>query len=59
MDHSIPGAYGFIIYTSSGPVVYTGDLRLHGTKPQMTREFVDIAKKEKPIALIAEGTHWN
>jgi len=57
VDHSIPGAYGFIIYTSSGPVVYTGDLRLHGTKPQMTREFVDIAKKEKPIALIAEGTH--
>ena len=23
----------------------------------MTREFVDAAKKEKPIALIAEGTH--
>ena len=57
VDHSIPGAYGFIIYTSSGPIVYTGDLRLHGTKPQMTREFVDAAKKEKPIALLAEGTH--
>ena len=54
VDHSIPGAYGFIIYTSSGPIVYTGDLRLHGTKPQMTREFVDAAKKEKPIALLAE-----
>jgi ribonuclease J len=24
VDHSIPGAYGFIIYTSSGPVVYSG-----------------------------------
>jgi ribonuclease J len=59
VDHSIPGSYGFIIYTSSGPVVYTGDLRLHGTKPQMTREFVDAAQKEKPIALIAEGTHIN
>ena len=23
----------------------------------MTREFVDAAKKEKPIALLAEGTH--
>ena len=57
VDHSIPGAYGFIIYTSSGPVVYTGDLRLHGTKPQMTREFIEAAKKEKPIALLAEGTH--
>ena len=57
VDHSIPGAYGFIIYTSSGPVVYTGDLRLHGTKPQMNREFIEAAKKEKPIALLAEGTH--
>ena len=24
VDHSVPGAYGFIIYTSAGPVVYTG-----------------------------------
>jgi len=29
VDHSVPGAYGFIIYTSEGPVVYTGDIRLH------------------------------
>ena len=57
VDHSIPGTYGFIIYTSSGPIVYTADLRLHGTKPEMTREFIDAAKKEKPIALLAEGTH--
>jgi ribonuclease J len=56
VDHSIPGAYGFIIYTSSGPVVYTGDVRLHGTRPEMTREFVDAAKASKPIALICEGT---
>ena len=57
VDHSIPGTYGFIIYTSSGPIVYTADLRLHGTKPEMTKEFIDAAKKEKPIALLAEGTH--
>ena len=56
VDHSVPGAYGFIIYTSEGPVVYTGDLRSHGTKPQMTEEFVEKAKKAKPTALIAEGT---
>jgi ribonuclease J len=24
VDHSIPGAYGFIIYTSAGTLVYTG-----------------------------------
>lgn len=56
VDHSIPGAYGFIIYTSSGPLVYTGDVRLHGTRPEMTREFVEAAKAAKPVALICEGT---
>ena len=56
VDHSIPGAYGFIIYTSSGPVVYTGDIRLHGTKPEMTEEFVEEARRCKPAVLICEGT---
>ena len=56
VDHSVPGAYGFIIYTSEGPVVYTGDIRLHGTHPEMTKDFIDKAKEVKPIALISEGT---
>lgn len=56
VDHSIPGAYGFIIYTSVGPVVYTGDFRMHGTKWQMTKEFIERTKEVKPIALITEGT---
>jgi ribonuclease J len=56
VDHSIPGAYGFIIYTSSGPIAYTGDIRLHGTKSQMTRDFIEKTKEVKPIALLAEGT---
>jgi len=56
VDHSVPGAYGFIIYTSEGPIAYTGDIRLHGTKSQMTRDFIEKAKEVKPIALITEGT---
>lgn len=56
VDHSVPGAYGFIIYTSEGPVVYTGDIRLHGTKYQMTEEFIKESKAAKPVALICEGT---
>lgn len=59
VDHSVPGAYGFIIYTSEGPVAYTGDIRSHGTKSQMTRDFIEKAKEVKPIALIAEGTRIN
>jgi ribonuclease J len=56
VDHSVPGAYGFIIYTSQGPIGYTGDIRLHGTIPEMTRDFIEHTKNEKLIALIIEGT---
>jgi ribonuclease J len=56
VDHSIPGAYGFIIHTSEGTIVYTGDLRLHGPAGKMTEEFVDKAAEEHPTTLICEGT---
>lgn len=56
VDHSVPGAYGFIIWTSEGPIAYTGDIRLHGTHSDMTRDFIERAKEVKPIALITEGT---
>lgn len=56
VDHSIPGAYGFIIHTSSGSFAYTGDIRLHGPKGFMTAEFIERAKEAKPDVLICEGT---
>lgn len=59
VDHSVPGAYGFIIWTSEGPVVYTGDMRLHGYNGRMTQDFINRAKEVKPIALITEGTRIN
>ena len=55
-DHSVPGAYGFIIHTTEGAVVYTGDLRMHGTHAHMTDDFIEASKDAKPIAMIAEGT---
>jgi ribonuclease J len=56
VDHSIPAAYGFVIHTSEGTVVYTGDLRMHGPRKDLTEEFVEKAKECKPDALICEGT---
>src|SRR4030065_929317 len=56
VDHSTPGAYGFLIHTTDGCVVYTGDLRLHGPRGDMTEEFVEKASREKPIAMVCEGT---
>lgn len=56
LDHSVPGAYGFIIHTSKGAVVYTGDLRMHGTHAEMTDDFVNAAKQAEPRAMVTEGT---
>lgn len=56
VDHSIPGAYGFVIFTSKGAIAYTGDFRFHGPMGFMTHEFVETAATSKPEILLSEGT---
>lgn len=51
VDHSVPAAYGFIIYTSAGIVVYTGDFRMHGPLSIMTKEFLEEIKINNLIIL--------
>ena len=57
VDHSVPGAYGFVIHTSSGAVVYTGDFRHHGARCEMTDDFVKKARKAEPVAVVTEATN--
>jgi ribonuclease J len=54
VDHSVPAAYGFIIYTSAGPVVYTGDFRRHGPLSNMTEEFLEEIKTHKTVLTTCE-----
>ncbi|MDV3244080.1 MAG: MBL fold metallo-hydrolase [Nitrososphaerales archaeon] len=56
VDHSIPGAYGFVIHTTEGALAYTGDFRFHGPAGSMTSDFVQAASSEKPLLLLTEGT---
>ncbi len=57
VDHSIPGACAWGIETSSGWVIYSGDLRLHGKRGKHTESLIKEAAQLHPRALIIEGTN--
>jgi len=60
VDHSIPAAYGFIIESSVGVIVYSGDFRMHGPLSWMSFDFLkEIGKigSDNVKAVICEGTH--
>ncbi len=56
VDHSIPAAYGYIIYTGENTIAYTGDLRAHGPRHDMTMEYLEKVEEAKPDYMICEGT---
>ena len=57
VDHSVPGACSWGIETSSGWVIYSGDLRLHGRHGKLTESMIKEAAQLHPKALILEGTN--
>ena len=61
VDHSVPGAYGFILenLNNGKSLGYTGDIRLHGWRKDLTQDFIDTSKKKKLDALLMEGTNIN
>ncbi|MBN1682672.1 MBL fold metallo-hydrolase [Candidatus Bathyarchaeota archaeon] len=59
VDHSLPGSTAFLIYTSQGNILYTGDYRFHGYRSESTISMVDAAIDEGVDILITEGTRVN
>ncbi len=56
VDHSVPGSYGFIIRTKNATIVYSGDLRIHGNRKDLTEDFIRKASEARPDMMICEGT---
>ena len=56
VNHSLPGACGYLIHTPGGVIAYTGDLRFHGYEGHLSMTFMQRAAACKPVALICEGT---
>jgi len=56
VNHSLEGASAFIVHSSVGPVVYTGDFRFHGYGGGFSRDFVKRAAEAEPKILLLEGT---
>lgn len=56
VDHSLPGAAGFVVHVDGRTWAYTGDLRFHGTHSRLSRDFVEAAAAEGVDVLLTEGT---
>lgn len=57
VDHSVPASYGFVVEADGLRIGYTGDIRMHGARPDLTVDFL-LRLHEKPLdILICEGTY--
>jgi len=56
VDHSVYGAGAWAVETSAGWVVYSGDLRQHGSAAKETKRFLQEVASLRPRLLLCEGT---
>ncbi len=56
IDHSLPGAYMFLIKTSKGNILYSGDFRLSELKKSKKQKIYSLLKKTKIKVFLCEGT---
>jgi ribonuclease J len=59
VDHSLPGATSYLIYTSEVAILYTGDFRFHGYYGHLSEAMVETACNVDIDAVIIEGTRVN
>jgi len=56
VDHSIIGAYSFLVYTPEGSIFYSGDIRFHGPRNNLSYSTFEKLKNEKIDVAIVEAT---
>ncbi|MCL6594425.1 MAG: hypothetical protein K6T31_10645, partial [Alicyclobacillus sp.] len=56
VDHDVVGACAWLAEAPGGRFAYSGDLRLHGRRPQLTWAFARQARAFNPDVLFLEGT---
>jgi ribonuclease J len=59
VDHSLPGATSYLIRTSEGTILYTGDFRFHGYYGHLSEAMVETVCNVDIDAIIIEGTRIN
>lgn len=55
VDHSLPGARGYVLETDVGTVGYTGDFRFHGRHSHLSKKFAE--RLGGVDVLVTEGTN--
>jgi ribonuclease J len=58
VDHSIFGSVAFLVKADEKTLLYSGDLRSHGRKPEMMQQLLEEVRGRRVDVLVMEGTHF-